>query len=103
MYFWGLVQSRISSRHQAGRFKQWLNFLRKQFVEAEIAYITLRTVSDPHIISEWLAMQLARTNAQQPAEPHAPTAPYDASLHHEKSWTQTRDQSSSVFLAHSSH
>ena len=103
MYFWSLVQSRISSRHQAGRFKQWLNFLRKQFVEAEIAYITLRTVSDPHVISEWLAVQLDRTNAQQPAEPHAPTAPYDAPLHHEKSWTQTRDQSSSVFLAHSSH
>ena len=58
MYFWGLVQARISRRHQAGRFKQWLNFLRKHFVEAQIAYVELRTSSDPERISQWFRIQI---------------------------------------------
>jgi len=53
-YFWELVQKRISHRHQCGRFKQWLNFLRKHFVEAEVAYFNVRTVNDPQLISAWL-------------------------------------------------
>jgi tRNA-dihydrouridine synthase C len=53
-YFWELVQKRISHRHQCGRFKQWLNFLRKHFVEAEVAYLNVRTVNDPQLISAWL-------------------------------------------------
>ncbi len=53
-YFWELVQKRISHRHQCGRFKQWLNFLRKHFVEAEAAYLNMRTVNDPQLISDWL-------------------------------------------------
>jgi tRNA-dihydrouridine synthase C len=103
MYFWELVQARISRKHQAGRFKQWLNFLRKHFVEAEVAYLTLRTMSDPQVISDWLLLQSGRVSAQQPVAPHAPTAPYDVAPHHEKSALQIRDQSSSVSLAHSNH
>ena len=53
-YFWELVQKRIAHRHQCGRFKQWLNFLRKHFVEAEAAYLNMRTVNDPQLISDWL-------------------------------------------------
>jgi tRNA-dihydrouridine synthase C len=53
-YFWELVQKRISHRHQCGRFKQWLNFLRKHFAEAEAAYLNVRTVNDPQLISAWL-------------------------------------------------
>ena len=103
VYFWELVQSRISRKHQAGRFKQWLNFLRKHFVEAEVAYVTLRTVSDPQVISDWLALQSGRVNAQPPAAPHAPTAPYDAAPHHETSSPQTHGQFSSVSLERVSH
>lgn len=50
--FWLLVQSRLERKHQAGRLKQWLNFLRRAYPEAEAAYGALRTVSDPQIISE---------------------------------------------------
>jgi len=103
MYFWNLVQKRITRKHQTGRFKQWLNFLRKHFVEAEVAYLTLRTVNDPQLISDWLVLQSNRVNAQPFAEPHAPTASSDVAPHHEKSALQTHDPSSSVSLVHLSH
>ena len=53
--FWHLVCARLERRQQAGRLKQWLNFLRRQYPEAEHAYMTLRTISDPAAIDRWLA------------------------------------------------
>jgi tRNA-dihydrouridine synthase C len=103
MYFWELVQKRITRKHQTGRFKQWLNFLRKHFVEAEVAYLTLRTVNDPQLISDWLVLQSNRINVQPFAAPHVPTASSDVAPHHEKSALQTRDPSSSASLVHSNH
>jgi len=102
-YFWRLVQGRISHRHQAGRFKQWLNFLRRHFVEAEVAYLTLRTIQEPHTISEWLVLQSERVRTPPSAVPRAPTASFGVGLHREKSLLQTHDQSSNVFLAPASH
>jgi len=52
--FWHLICSRLDRRQQAGRFKQWLNFLRRQYPEAELAFQTLRTHSDPAAIDQWL-------------------------------------------------
>lgn len=52
--FWSLVQGHVSPRHQAGRLKLWLNFLRKHYPEAQLAYEQLRTVNDPHVISVWV-------------------------------------------------
>jgi tRNA-dihydrouridine synthase C len=52
--FWLLVQSRLERKHQAGRLKQWLNFLRRTYPEAEAAYMALRTISDPLKMTEWL-------------------------------------------------
>jgi len=103
LYFWELVQKRITRKHQTGRFKQWLNFLRKHFVEAEVAYLTLRTVNDPQLISDWLVLQSNRVNAQPFAEPHAPTLSSDVAPHHEKSALQTHDRSSSASLVPLSH
>jgi tRNA-dihydrouridine synthase C len=103
MNFWELVQKRITRKHQTGRFKQWLNFLRKHFVEAEVAYLTLRTVNDPQLISEWLLLQSNRINVQPFAVPHVPTASSDVAPHHEKSAPQTRDPSSIASLVHSNH
>ena len=57
--FWRLVCSRLERRQQAGRLKQWLNFLRRRYPEAEVAYMALRTVNDPVAIDAWLT-QLAR-------------------------------------------
>ena len=53
--FWRIVCARLERRSQAGRFKQWLNFLRRRFPEAEIAYQQLKTINDPALIDEWLA------------------------------------------------
>ncbi len=53
--FWHLVCSRLERRQQAGRLKQWLNFLRRRYPEAEVAYMELRTVNDPAAIDAWFA------------------------------------------------
>ena len=53
--FWALVTQRVSSRHQAGRLKQWLNFLRKKYPQAQLAYEQLRTTNDPVVISQWIS------------------------------------------------
>ena len=56
--FWSLVCSRLERRQQAGRLKQWLNFLRRQYPEAELAYRALRTISEPATIDQWLVAAL---------------------------------------------
>jgi tRNA-dihydrouridine synthase C len=53
--FWALVSARVSRKHRAGRLKQWLNFLRRVYPEAERAYAALRTINDPVVIDAWLA------------------------------------------------
>lgn len=55
--FWQLVHSRLEPRAQAGRLKQWLNFLRRRYPEAEVAFLALRTVNDPAAIGAWVATQ----------------------------------------------
>ncbi len=45
--FWALVARRVEARHRAGRLKQWLNYLRRTYPEAEAAYQRVRTVNDP--------------------------------------------------------
>ena len=53
--FWLIVCTHLDARSRAGRLKQWLNFLRRRFPEAEKAYQTLKTINDPLLIGEWLA------------------------------------------------
>jgi tRNA-dihydrouridine synthase C len=55
--FWQLVCARLERRQQAGRLKQWLNFLRRCYPEAESAYMALRAISEPAVIDQWLAAQ----------------------------------------------
>ncbi len=52
--FWHIVRTRLDTRAQAGRLKQWLNFLRRRFPEAELAYQALKTIKDPELINAWL-------------------------------------------------
>ena len=56
--FWQLVASRVEARHRAGRLKQWLNYLRKVYPEAQAAYDALRTVTDPRVLGERLFSSL---------------------------------------------
>jgi len=51
--FWQIVSGHVSERHQAGRLKQWLNFLRKHYPEAEAAYMHVRTLTSPKDINAW--------------------------------------------------
>ncbi len=55
--FWQLVRARLERRQQAGRLKQWLNFLRRRYPQAEVAYQALKTVNDAAAIDAWLAAQ----------------------------------------------
>ena len=45
--FFALVRTNVQPKHQAGRLKQWLHYLRRRHPEAEEAYAELRTVNDP--------------------------------------------------------
>ncbi len=61
--FWELVCSRLDAQARAGRLKQWLNFLRRRYPEAEQAYLALRTVNEPAVIGRWLAAACAAADA----------------------------------------
>ncbi len=52
--FWVLVCARLERKQQAGRLKQWLNFLRRRYPQAELAYMELRTLDDPQHIGQWM-------------------------------------------------
>lgn len=75
--FWGHIAQHISPRHQAGRFKQWLNFLRKHYPEAEAAYQELRTLTEPQRIEDWLRASTGRTDFSTEHSVHRPAAMCD--------------------------
>ena len=52
--FWQLVAARVEARHRAGRLKQWLNFLRRRYPQAQAAYDAVRTINDPLQVSQRL-------------------------------------------------
>ena len=45
--FWRLCASHIQPHHRCGRMKQWLNYLRKTYPEAEAAFQAVRQVTSP--------------------------------------------------------
>ena len=75
--FWSHVRQHISRRHQAGRLKQWLNFLRKHYPEAQEAYLQLRLTNNPDDFDRWLNhahlehQHLYQTLRQQPISTQA--------------------------------
>ena len=52
--FWADIALRVAARHRAGRLKQWLNYLRRHYPEAQQAFDTLRLVHDPKVMEAWL-------------------------------------------------
>ncbi len=52
--FWHLIKAHIEPRARAGRLKQWLNYLRRRYPQAEAAYAAVRTVNDPVLVSQRL-------------------------------------------------
>ena len=61
--FWRQIATRVEPRHRSGRLKQWLNYLRGRFPEAQQAFDQLRLSNDPAVATRWLAAQQARTPA----------------------------------------
>ena len=55
--FWAGVSQRVAPRHRSGRLKQWLNYLRKVYPEAQQAFDELRLINDPALMAQWLARQ----------------------------------------------
>lgn len=64
--FWDLVARRLDKKSRTGRLKQWLNFLRRSYPEAETAYQALRIFNEPELVDAWLASeQRARSGRLQ--------------------------------------
>ncbi len=66
--FWHIVTTRLDNKAQAGRLKQWLNFLRRRFPEAEVAYQAIKTINNPAIVDAWLLAQTAPKLTPKTAE-----------------------------------
>ncbi len=67
--FWRLVSGRVERRHRSGRLKQWLNYLRRVYPEAQEAFMALRPINDPVLIEQWLNAQLATVSARAECRP----------------------------------
>jgi len=57
--FWQIVGAHIAPHHHAGRLKQWLNFLRRRYPQAQDAFAAIRTINDPALVARQLFPQLA--------------------------------------------
>jgi len=57
--FWLGVSARVATRHRAGRLKQWLNYMRRVYPQAQQAFDDLRLVHDANKIDAWLMAQQA--------------------------------------------
>lgn len=52
--FWLSVTRRVIPRHRAGRMKQWLNYLRRTYPQAQAAFDEMRRIHDPARIDDWI-------------------------------------------------
>jgi len=77
--FWHIVCTRLEHKAQAGRLKQWLNFLRRRFPEAEVAYQALKTINNPALVAAWLA-RAACSGQTMPPHAVAPPMTLDARI-----------------------
>jgi tRNA-dihydrouridine synthase C len=68
--FWQLIKAHIEPRARAGRLKQWLNYLRRRYPEAESAYGEVRTINDPMLLGE----RLFGGRDRRPGAPHGAKA-----------------------------
>ena len=59
--FWNLVDGHapIAPRHRAGRLKQWLNYLRRRYPQAQDLYADVRTINDPVLVRRRLFADIA--------------------------------------------
>ena len=68
--FWQSVTRRVTPRHRAGRMKQWLNYLRRAYPEAQQAFDEMRLVHDASRIDAWIkAVASASPTPEQATTP----------------------------------
>jgi tRNA-dihydrouridine synthase C len=65
-HFWRRTATHVAARHRAGRLKQWLNLLRRRFVQAQVAFDLVREVNDHSLLDTMLFAGRAGG-----AQPHA--------------------------------
>jgi tRNA-dihydrouridine synthase C len=53
--FWRIVCTGLERKQQAGRLKQWLNFLRRRYPEAQTAYEQVKGLTNPRDVDAWFA------------------------------------------------
>ena len=70
--FWSVVRNTLERRQQAGRLKQWLNFLRHHYPQAEAAYDALKAVNDVQVIDAWVKGGNPRMSAFAHPNPERP-------------------------------
>jgi tRNA-dihydrouridine synthase C len=59
--FWRLVCLHMERRQQTGRLKQWLNFLRRVYPQAEVAYQAVRIWHDPADVDRWFQLDAGQS------------------------------------------
>jgi len=59
--FFAVVRTQVQPKHQAGRLKQWLHYLRRRHPQAQAAHAELRAVNDPAELARRLFTPTART------------------------------------------
>lgn len=76
--FWGTVSASISPSGRTGRLKQWLNYLRRRYPEAESLFAAIRGTNDPVLVEQlvfphqfvaepgWSVHSNSRSNDQHP-------------------------------------
>ncbi len=52
--FWAVAHSRLEQRQQAGRVKQWLQYLRRHYPQAQTAFEQVRLLTRPSDVDAWL-------------------------------------------------
>lgn len=61
--FWWLVCRDLTPNQRAGRLKQWLNLMRRRYPEAEVAFQSVRVLTQQSLVAEWLEQECERYSA----------------------------------------
>ena len=58
--FWLLVCRDLTPNQRAGRLKQWLNLMRRRYPEAEVAFQSVRVLTQQSLVAQWLEQECKR-------------------------------------------
>ena len=73
--YWARVQERVVPRHQTGRIKQWLNYLRRRHPQAQLAFDELRAIQCGRVFEAWMQQHCPPAPPQARLQPVADIGP----------------------------